>query len=140
MKSRKVIGFAIVAVAVMFGAGILLFGREICESCFAQNPMNKKNVQSVVELVKEGKATLLDVRTDDEWNAGHALGAVHFDLVRLQNGELPPIPKDSAVYVYCRSGVRAAAAKEILEQGGYANVVNFGGLANWQAQGGAVEK
>ena len=130
----------IVATAAVVSAGILISGRVVPESATPQNPMAKINRQSAVELVRQGKAVLLDVRTDDEWKAGHAVGAVHFELARLQRGELPSIPKDAVVYVYCRSGGRAAQAKTILEQRGYANVTNLGGLANWQALGGAVVK
>ncbi len=140
MKSREAIGLAIITVAAAVCAAILSFGSGISQPSTAQILMNEKNTQSAVELVGEGKAVLIDVRTDDEWNAGHALGAIHFELAKLQSGELPPIPKDAAIYVYCRTGIRAGQAKTILEQNGYTNVTNLGGLANWQAIGGAVEK
>ena len=38
-----------------------------------------------------GKSVLVDVRTDEEWQAGKAKGAIHFELRRLQNGEMPEI-------------------------------------------------
>ncbi len=85
-------------------------------------------------------AVVLDVRTDQEWQEGHAAGATHFELARLQAGELPDIPKDQTIYVYCKSGGRAGQAKAILEQNGFTNVVNIGGLTDWEAAGGPLER
>lgn len=102
--------------------------------------MTENAAQSPVADVAQGKAILIDVRTDEEWAAGHAKGAMHFDLARLEQGELPQVSRYANVYLYCRSGGRAGKAKTILEQNGYANVVNLGGLSDWQALGGAVEK
>ena len=127
-QHKLIIAVAIVAVAIAVSAAILIFNRGMSKS------------KSAVELTKEGKAILIDVRTDDEWSAGHAAPAAHFELARLESGELPPVPKDSVIYVYCRSGVRAGQAKTILEQNGFVSVINLGGLKDWQAMGGAVIK
>jgi rhodanese-related sulfurtransferase len=99
---------------------------------------NKPATQAVAD-VGAGKAVLLDVRRDDEWAAGHAKGAVHFELAKLEAGELPDIPKDAVVYVHCAAGARAQKAKEILEQNGWTNVTNIGGLKDWQEAGGPLE-
>ncbi len=82
---------------------------------------------------------MVDVRRDDEWEAGHAKGAVHFELAKLEASEMPDVPKDATVYVYCAAGGRAQKAKEILEANGWTNVENIGGFADWQAVGGPVE-
>ena len=59
------------------------------------------------------QAYLLDVREDDEWQAGHAPDAQHIALGQL--GELhDQIPRDRDVYVICRSGVRSAHAAQAL--------------------------
>lgn len=83
--------------------------------------------------VEAGTAYLLDVRTDNEWDAEHLAGAQHFALARLEQGELPAMSKTAPIYVYCRSGKRAATAKSILEQNGFNRVVNLGGLADAQS-------
>lgn len=93
---------------------------------------------TAVEQVEAGDATLIDVRTQEEWDAGHAPQAEHLELARLQAGELPDVPKDATIHVYCRSGNRATTAVEILEQAGYTDVTNIGGLTDWQAAGGEV--
>lgn len=85
--------------------------------------------------IKMGKAILLDVRTESEWNEGHAHTAQLFDIARMENGELPQIEKNQQLFVYCRSGGRAGRAKSILEQNGFTNVSNLGGLSDIQEMG-----
>ncbi len=70
----------------------------------------------------------LDVRTPEEWGAGHKAGAVHFDIERLMEGEVPQINKDDEVHVYCQSGGRAEMAVAILQAKGFTNVHNAGGF------------
>lgn len=91
-----------------------------------------------VASIGSGEGILLDVRRDDEWEAGHAVSAVHWELARLEAGEMPDIPNDHPVFVYCAAGKRAEKAKEILEQNGW-EVTNIGGLSDWEAAGGQVE-
>ena len=88
-----------------------------------------------------GEAILVDVRTDVELEeTGYAASSIHFDLARLQSGELPEFPQDIKVYVYCRSGGRAGEAEGILRSSGFTDVVNIGGLADWEEAGGVVIK
>jgi phage shock protein E len=70
----------------------------------------------------------LDVRTQEEWDMGHKPDAVHFDLERLEKGELPPYDSDTQFEVYCRSGGRAGIACGILQSNGFTNVHNAGGF------------
>lgn len=78
--------------------------------------------------------TLLDVREQDEWDAGHAPGALHIPL-----GELPrriaEIPVDGRIVVVCRSGSRSARATAWLEQGGYEAANLDGGMLAWAGAG-----
>lgn len=81
----------------------------------------------------------LDVRTNAEWDKGHVGGAQHFELARLQAGEIPDIPKDFTIQVYCGLGRRAEMAKSILNSAGFLNVTNVGGLENLRAEGVPIE-
>jgi phage shock protein E len=81
------------------------------------------------EQTEQQPPIFIDVRTDEEWAAGHIDGALHFDLARLQQGELPDVPKNAAIGLYCRSGVRAGEALQILQENGFANVRNAGGFS-----------
>ncbi len=71
--------------------------------------------------------TFIDVRTDGEWSEGHLDDALHFELARLEHGQLPDLKKDTMIAVYCRRGVRAEKAAQILKKNGFTNVRNAGG-------------
>lgn len=81
---------------------------------------------------------LIDVREKAEYATEHANGAVNVPLSEIKVAKFSGIDKTKPVYVYCKSGVRAALAKKLLEKAGYTNVTNIGGLTNWQNQGGSV--
>lgn len=123
-------------------AGVVFLGSNKFSSINQNTQMQTKlpSPQFVLSQIKDGGAALVDVRTDEEWGAGHASGATHFNVSRLQEGELPSISKDLDIYLYCRSGHRAGIAKNILEQNGFTKVINLGGLSAWQDAGGPVVK
>jgi rhodanese-related sulfurtransferase len=82
-------------------------------------------------------ALLLDVREDDEWQAGHAPEAQHLPLGRLAT-EYDSLPKDRSIVAICRSGARSDRATAALRNAGY-DVVNLaGGMRAWAAAGHAV--
>ena len=71
--------------------------------------------------------TVVDVRTQDEWNRGHLEGALHIewqDILQLSSD----INKDEKIYLYCRSGNRSGKATKILDDAGYINVINAGSI------------
>ena len=71
----------------------------------------------------------VDVRTPQEYAAGHLEAAVNIPFGEIVE-KLPEIApeKDTTLYLYCRSGNRAAIAKRSLEEAGYSRIVNVGGL------------
>ena len=101
--------------------------------------MGKKiDVAQITQELNDGTAVLVDVRRDDEWNGGHAKGAIHLSVDRIMQGELPTRDTGSKVYLYCASGGRASAAANYLEGKGF-QVENLGGLSSWRSAGGSVE-
>jgi molybdopterin/thiamine biosynthesis adenylyltransferase/rhodanese-related sulfurtransferase len=86
-------------------------------------------------------ATLIDVREQVEWDAGHIAGALFIPQGVLAERIGSAVPdKATEIVVYCRSGARSAWATALLQQHGYADVVNMaGGILDWQARGLAVE-
>ena len=87
----------------------------------------------VRDLPKDG-VTLLDVREDDEWAAGHAPGAKHIPL-----GELPARVDElgdlsEPVYVICRSGGRSARATAWLNATGWDAINVAGGMGSWASE------
>ncbi len=75
---------------------------------------------------------ILDVRTKEEFDAGHIAGAIlvpNETIFDEQPGLLPDL--DAEILVYCRSGNRSAQAANKLIAIGYTNVVDFGGIVDW---------
>jgi hydroxyacylglutathione hydrolase len=84
--------------------------------------------------------TVLDVRQDDEWNAGHIPGALH-----IENGRLPydnlPLPTDRPVVVHCQHRDRSTAGLSILARRGYHDLrLVDGGFAAWLEAGFEIER
>lgn len=80
-------------------------------------------------------ALLLDVREDDEWQAGHIEGAVHIPMSGLMQ-RVDEVPKDREVVVVCKVGGRSAQVTAFLKQRGWENVRNLdGGVAAWAHAG-----
>lgn len=80
-------------------------------------------------MVAEG-AWLLDVRTPEEFAAGHVEGAVNIPVQDLEQ-RLEEVPTDKPVVVYCQSGRRSAKAAEILRVNGHPSIFDMGPMSNW---------
>jgi sulfur-carrier protein adenylyltransferase/sulfurtransferase len=82
-------------------------------------------------------ATLIDVREQVEWDAGHIYGSKFIPLGVVLDQITSAVPnRDEEIVVYCRSGARSGRATLGLQQLGYTNVVNMaGGILEWQANG-----
>lgn len=73
---------------------------------------------------------IIDVRTEGEWNAGHLASAKHLPLDIFEQNIVSLIKdKQRTVYLYCRSGNRSGKALQIMQDLGYINAKNAGGLA-----------
>ena len=75
---------------------------------------------------------ILDVREQDEYDAGHIPGAIliPYTLIEEKAAEMLP-EKDQLILVYCRSGRRSKIAAEALLELGYTNIKEFGGIIDW---------
>ena len=98
--------------------------------------MNPEAQVAVSDIADD--AVVLDVREDDEWQAGHAPGAVHVPLGDVPS-RLADLPEtDEPLPVICRSGGRSGRAVAWLSQQGF-DVVNVdGGMRAWNAAGKPV--
>ncbi|OEU90221.1 sulfurtransferase [Streptomyces abyssalis] len=83
-------------------------------------------------------ALLLDVREDDEWEAGRAEGALHIPMSEFVGrlGELTErAGENERIYVLCRVGGRSAQVTQYLRQQGVDAVNVDGGMLAWEAAG-----
>ena len=98
------------------------------------------DVQTTAALREQPDVMILDVREQDEWDAGHIPGAVFMPMGQVPD-RMSEIPKDKTVIVQCRSGNRSSQVTDFLVQQGFTNVHNMsGGLNAWQSAGLPVEK
>jgi phage shock protein E len=89
----------------------------------------------LVGLIQANDYLLVDVRTDGEWDAGHLQSATHIPMQNLLDGIASTATnKEQEIYLYCGTGKRAGKAKSMLENLGYTNVQNIGGLNDASAQ------
>jgi phage shock protein E len=86
-----------------------------------------KAAMSIVKQKIEAGASIVDVRSPEEFRDGGYPGAVNIPLQVLAS-RLAEIPRGKPVVLYCASGARSGMAARQLKQAGYADVVNAGGL------------
>jgi phage shock protein E len=81
-------------------------------------------------LVQSG-ARLVDVRTPDEFAAGHIPGAINIPVQQLETRIHELEPREGTVVLYCRSGRRSGDAARMLKRAGFALVHDLGPMSRW---------
>lgn len=122
MTNRKVLA-GILAALMLFLAG--------CTTQTIQaGIISPKDALKMME--QDEKAILLDVRTPEEYREKRIPGSVlvpDYDIRDKIAGVVPD--KGTKIIVYCRSGRRSAAAVQTLNELGYKNVYDLGGIIDW---------
>ncbi len=93
--------------------------------------------QGVEEFKATDRAVLLDVRTPAEYREGHIPGSKNVPLQTLDEIEEIVENKATPIFVHCLSGGRSRQATAFLQQMGYRNVKNIGGISAYR---GKVER
>lgn len=82
-----------------------------------------ESLAAIKQQVDQGQAVLVDVREQQEWDAGHVQGAIFLPLSAVNDGlsttELAQLPKNKVLYTHCVVGKRALTAGNALEQHGF---------------------
>ena len=108
----------------------------------AKTRVREVTVQETQQRLKENlTARLIDVREDNEWQAGHAAGAEHLGKGIIERDIEEKVPdKSTELILYCGGGFRSALAGDVLQQMGYTNVFSMaGGWKAWKDSGAEVE-
>ena len=134
---------------------VVFLAASLATLCFAQTSGYQTLVKDAKTRVKEvdanqlkklqssgEKFTLIDVREDNEWDAGHAKGAVHISKGIIERDIEAKIPqKDAKLILYCGGGSRSALAADSLMKMGYTNVFSLaGGFGSYKSAGLSTEK
>lgn len=94
---------------------------------------------SVQDLKEKKFATIIDVRTKEEYNRGHVPGAKHHELADLEKWS-SKLKKDKEYYFICRSGARSGVACIQLKSKGFTKCFNItGGTMAWINEGYDIE-
>lgn len=97
------------------------------------------NPSDVVFAIRAGDP-VIDVRTAGEFADGHIAGARNVSVLDPAfRVKVDDIDRDETVYVYCASGHRSGRAAQVLEDMGFARVVNAGGFEALKEAGAPVE-
>lgn len=103
------------------------------EWMFARQFMKKQ-----IQVLKEKKGFLIDVRTKEEYEEGHIPNAINVPMEEIENRFEEEYPDKEKFYgFYCHSGGRSEAVSSFLSSLGYTNAINIGGIISWS---GEVEK
>ncbi len=121
---------------------ILLLSVLLLTGCAAASNPTEANTyrqitmtEAVKMMEKEANYVLLDVRTEQEFAAGHIPNAILVPNETIGMQEIPLLPdKDQLIMVYCRSGNRSKQASSKLVQLGYTNIIEIGGINSWPGE------
>ena len=121
----------------------LILSIMLLSSCTApggsRNSYRQISMDAAIKMMKDEKNyIILDVRRPDEYSEGHIPGAINVPNEEIGTAEIAELPdKSQLILVYCRSGRRSKEAAEKLVKLGYTNIVDFGGIQDYE---GEIEK
>ena len=128
---KKAVALAVAAIA---SVGLLA-------GCTSSNEAIKKvDPVEFSEAILQPDVIILDVRTPEEFNAGHIANAININLEGSDfSSEVSKLEKNATVAVYCRSGNRSGVATEQMAELGFVDMYDMqGGILDWEAAGGQV--
>ena len=98
-----------------------------------ENTYQQITQEEAKEMMDTQEVIVLDVREQDEFDAGHITGAVLLPVGTITKDTAAAVIPElvSVVLVYCRSGNRSKTASKALAALGYSNVYEFGGINTW---------
>jgi len=110
-------------------------------ACSIQAPITSTNLtpEEAYDLISQQQVTVLDIRTQEEYNSGHIPDALLLPVSELES-RLNGLNSSDHILVYCRSGYRSEEAAHILVANNFIHVYNLeGGILQWRAQGFPVK-
>ncbi|HKM20481.1 MAG TPA: rhodanese-like domain-containing protein [Lachnospiraceae bacterium] len=130
MKNKGIIVLICLIVAIVLLLAYNKLGKGQADEVNTYISVSAEEAKEYMD--KEENYIILDVRTQEEYDAGYIPGAIlipDFEIADRAEKELPD--KDQLILVYCRSGNRSKKASAQLVAMGYTNVVEFGGINDW---------
>lgn len=122
-------------------AALALLGVLLLAACSSgSSAISNVDAPTFLADVTKPGVTIVDVRTPEEYAAGHLDGAINMNVEGPDFGnQIIKLDKTGTVAVYCHSGRRSAIAADELAGSGFTSIVNLkGGIADLQAAGGSI--
>ena len=142
MKIKKIALMAIVGLISVLGisCGRTMNSKQV--SVDSKEVKNEKKAEykkitsdEAKNIMLTEKPIVVDVRSLEEYNEGHIPNAISVPLETIENeAETKLKNKDDLILVYCRSGRRSREAALRLIEKGYTNVIDFGGIQDWNGE------
>lgn len=142
MKIKKIALMAIVGLISVLGisCGRTMNSKQV--SVDSKEVKNEKKAEykkitsdEAKNIMSTQKAIVVDVRSLEEYDEGHIPNAISVPLETIENeAETKLKNKDDLILVYCRSGRRSREAALRLIEKGYTNVIDFGGIQDWNGE------
>ena len=142
MKIRKIVLLIIIGIFSVFGFSCSKTGNEKQDLVMSKEGKTGKKAEykkitldEAKKMMETQKVIVVDVRTLEEYNEGHIPNAISVPLETIENeAEAKLKNKDALILVYCRSGRRSREAALKLIEKGYTNVIDFGGIKDWNGE------
>ncbi len=129
----KLIIFSVTLVILLFSIG--------CETTVStQDKIVQISVNEAYKRINQPNVQFIDVRSEAEFVAGHAVKVINFPLDKIEN-DSGKLDKSKPVYIICQTGRRSQKAAEILEKQGFNELYNVtGGTSAWISANLPTEK
>ncbi len=138
MKTMKwaILGLIIIALGVWLSGCTRKNKGQIMDGDGMMNSYRQITQEEAKEMMKKNDGhVIVDVRRQDEYDAGHIPGAILIPNESIGTEKPEQLPDlDQIILVYCRSGNRSKQAAQKLFDMGYERIYEFGGINTWTGE------
>ncbi len=114
----------------------LVFSLPLVCGCASESATNTTGTNNAdAAAAEDSKMLIIDVRSQEEWDDGHLENAIHIPHTEIGERIAEHTDDKSArIVLHCKMGGRAGKAKETLEELGFTNVENGGGIDDMRSR------
>jgi phage shock protein E len=138
LRSRLTRAAAVAALGVALASGVA--GCSGSTGSAAHATVQNLDPQAFADRASTPGVVILDVRTPEEFAAGHLPGAINVDVEAPDfTDQVATLDKTATYAVYCRSGNRSAVAMDEMSREGFTDLADLsGGITAWAQAGGSI--
>ena len=129
-------------ITILKPATLLALAVMLISACANNGNTRDISATSLANQLSHNKMLILDVRSPQEYGAGHVPGAINMPHTTIAS-QIDKLQghKDQTIVLYCKSGHRAGLAKQTLSDAGFKKLLHLDGdMDGWQAGNYPIEK